>query len=394
MIKEMVAAGLALSGMHGMQGIPTAARGSVVSVTRVAHLSRDDTTSYLRGDGITTPVRYGVDAYRVVYRTVDASGGATTASGLVALPGSHARRLPVVAYEHGTLVLKTDAPSTDGTTRPDRARTMAFAANGYAAVAPDYLGLGEGPGRHPYTHAPTEVSASADLLRAAGTLAGRRHRSLDGRVLVTGFSQGGHAAMGFGKALGAGEVPRFRPVALAPVSGPYDVQGVETPAGLDGRVAPRNAVFYFAYWITAMNRIHHLYDRPAEAFQEPYAGVVEGLFDGRHDEQAIAGALPADPRQLLTPAFVDWARQPSGALLRAMRESDGTCSWRPRVPVRLYAGSGDVNVPIQNARNCAARLGGANVIDLGANVDHNASIRLALPEILAWFEQIVPAPRG
>ncbi|WP_433176583.1 alpha/beta hydrolase family protein [Actinoallomurus sp. CA-150999] len=390
MIKQMVAVGLALS---GTSGITAEARGSVVSVTPVAHLSRDDTAAYLRGDGLTTPVRYGVDAYRVVYRTTRASGGATTASGLVALPRSRARLLPVVAYEHGTLVLKTDAPSTDGSTRPDRARAMAFAADGYAAVAPDYLGLGEGPGRHPYTHAPTEVSASADLLRAARTLAARDHRSLDGRVLVTGFSQGGQAATGFGKALQAGEVPHFRPAALAAVSGPYDVRGVEAPAGLDGRVAPRNAVFYFAYWLTAMNRIYHLYDRPTEAFQEPYAQVVEGLFDGRHDEQAIASALPADPRRLLTPAFVDWARRPSGALLRAMRESDGTCSWRPRVPVRLYAGSGDVNVPIENARNCGARLR-ADVIDLGANVDHNASIRVALPEILTWFEQIVPAPQG
>ncbi len=371
-----------------------AVRGTVVSSTPLAHLSRAGTAAYLKEANLTTPVRNGVDAYRVVYRTISATGDPTTASGLVVLPRDGAPRLRVVAFEHGTLVLKSDAPSTNGATRPDRARTMMFAAAGYAAVAPDYLGLGTGPGPHPYTHATSEVSASADLLRAARVVAGRR--SLDREVLVSGFSQGGHAAMALGKTLQGGGVPGFGLAAPAPVSGPYDVQGVEAPAGLDGRVAPQNAVFYFAYWVTSMNRIHHLYDRPEEVFQEPYASIVEGLFDGRHDEAAIAGALPSTPQRLMTPAFVAWSARPTGALLAAMRQSDGTCAWTPRVPVRLYAASGDVNVPIQNARNCRAALGAADVrlIDLGTGTDHTGSVHTALPRILSWFERRSPARRA
>jgi pimeloyl-ACP methyl ester carboxylesterase len=395
-ISALSCAGLALCGGMAADVAGDHARGAVVSTAHIAHLTQAETAAYLKNGNLATPVRNGVDAYRVIYRTITAKGRQTTASGLVILPGNRARRLPVVAFEHGTLVQKSDAPSTNGTSRPDRARTMTFAGAGYAAVAPDYLGLGKGPGRHPYTHAPTEVSASADLLQAARTVAGRQHRSLDRRVLVTGFSQGGHAAMALGKALQAGKVPHFGLGALAPVSGPYDVQHVETPAGLDGRVSPQNAVFYFAYWVTSMNRVYHLYDKPAEAFQEPYAGVVKQLFDGHHDEAAIAKALPPTPQQLMTPAFVKWAGQPTGALLRAMRGSDGTCTWRPRMPVRLYAGSGDTNVPIQNARNCQAALGGTGIqlIDLGADVDHGGSVHAALPQILTWFEQLAPASRG
>jgi pimeloyl-ACP methyl ester carboxylesterase len=395
-ISAISCAGLALCGGVAANVAGHYAHGAVVSTTSLAHLTQAETEAYLRSGNLTTPVRNGVDAYRVVYRTITTRGRRTTASGLVILPGTGSRHLPVVAFQHGTLVLKGDAPSTNGTSRPDRAQAMMFAAAGYAAVAPDYLGLGKGPGRHPYTHAPTEVSVSADLLQAARTVAGRQHRTLDRKVLVTGFSEGGHAAMALGKALQVGKVPHFGLGALAPVSGPYDVQHAETPAGLDGRVSPQNAVFSFAYWVTSMNRVYHLYRKPAEAFQEPYAGVVKQLFDGHHDEAAIAEALPPTPRQLMTPAFVTWARQPTGALLRAMQESDGTCTWKPRVPVRLYAASGDKNVPIQNARNCQAALGGAGVplTDLGANVDHSGSVRAALPQILNWFEQLAPAQRG
>ncbi|MFD0360205.1 alpha/beta fold hydrolase [Nocardia sp. GCM10030253] len=361
-------------------------RGEVVSTVPLAQMSTDDTMAYLKASA-----RNGVDAYRVVYRTIDTSGAPTTASGLVALPRTESRRLRVVSYEHGTLSLKSDAPSVNGTTRPDRARTIMFAAAGYAAVAPDYLGLGEGPGFHPYTHAPTEVSASVDLLRAARTIAAQQQREFDPDILVTGFSQGGQAATALGKALQAGEAPGFGLAALAPISGPYDVRNVETPAGLDGRVIPASAVFYFAYWLTSMNRIHHLYDSPAEAFQEPYASKVEELFDGNHNEIAISAALLTTPQQLLTPKFIAWSRNPTGAALKALADTDGTCDWTPRVPVRLYAASGDRSVPYANSEHClqALRSDKATLVDLG-DIDHGSTARVALPQILEVFQQEFP----
>ncbi|MEV6426224.1 hypothetical protein [Nocardia sp. NPDC051463] len=361
-------------------------RGEIVSETPVAQMSAADTSTYLNSS-----VRNGVDAYRVVYRTIDTSGRPTTASGLVVLPRTDSRRLRVVSYAHGTLSLKSDAPSVNGATRPDRARTIMFAAAGYAAVAPDYLGLGEGPGFHPYTHAPTEVSASVDLLRAARTVAARAQRELDQDILVTGFSQGGQAATALGKALHTGQVPDFGLAALAPVSGPYDLQNVQTPAALDGRARPASAVFYFAYWLTSMNRIHHLYNSPTEAFQEPYAAEVEALFDGNHTEIAIGAALLTAPQQLLTPKFIAWSRNPTGVARDAVADTDGTCDWTPRVPVHLYAASGDRDVPYANSEHCLQALHSDKVtlIDLG-DIDHGSTAGIALPQILAAFEQQAP----
>ncbi|WP_433659125.1 alpha/beta fold hydrolase [Nocardia sp. CA-128927] len=367
-------------------------RGTVVSTTPVAQWTAEETSAYLTKGNFDTPVRNGVDAYRVNYRTITAKGEPTTASGLVVLPRTESPRLRTVSFEHGTLVLKSDAPSVNNQSRPDQARTIMFAAAGYAAIAPDYLGLGDGPGDHPYTHAPTEVSASADLLFAAKGIASQQHRELERDVLVTGFSQGGHAAMAFGKALQADEVPGFGLAAVAPVSGPYALRDVETPAGLDGRVAPGPAVFYFAYWLTAMNRIYHLYDNPAEAFREPYAGRIEGLFDGTRNELTIATQLPITPDLLLTPRFIEWAKNPTGAGLKAITDSDSTCDWTPRVPVQLYAATADRNVPFANAEHCLRDLNNdkATLQNLG-DIDHTNSARVAMPQVLAWFQQQVPA---
>ncbi|WP_330230666.1 hypothetical protein OHA40_32780 [Nocardia sp. NBC_00508] len=369
------------------RGLPPS-RGEIVSSTALVSLPAEQTAALLADGGIATPVRNGVDAFRVDYRTITPQGEPTTATGLVVLPRSESRRLRVVAYEHGTMVLKRDAPSVDTRNLPDRLRAVMFAAVGYAAVAPDYLGLGNGPGLHPYTHAPSEVSASADLLRAAASLAAQHRRELDPNVLVTGFSQGGHAAMALGKALQAGAVPDFGVAALAPVSGPYDLKFVQAPAALDGRVTPGAAVLFLAYWITSMDRIHDLYRNPAEAFQQPYADKVEQLFDGTHNEITIVTSLALTPPQLLTPRFLSLAADPTGAGARALADSDGTCDWTPRVPVRLYAATGDRAVPYTNAEHClqALRSGNATLHNLG-DLDHSGTARVALAEILAWFQQ-------
>ncbi|MBF6248344.1 alpha/beta hydrolase, partial [Nocardia elegans] len=132
-------------------GDPAARRGEVVSVTALSTMTDAETAAYLGERQLETPVRNGVETYRIVYRTVGPLGEETTASGLMVLPRTETERLRVVSYAHGTIVRKDEAPSADGET--DRARAIMFAAVGNAAVAPDYLGLGEGPGRHPYAHA-------------------------------------------------------------------------------------------------------------------------------------------------------------------------------------------------------------------------------------------------
>jgi pimeloyl-ACP methyl ester carboxylesterase len=395
-IKAYIAAGAALAaGATLAAGVPasqaaTVDRGAVVSVTPVVRLTQAQTATYLTGKQLAAPAaRNGVDAYTVVYRTITAQGRPTTASGLLVLPETGRRTLTVVDYEHGTILYRGDAATlTDG--KADRSRSILFAAAGYATVAPDFLGLGLGPGHHPYGDIASDTTASLDLLRAARTVAAHHGRRFAPKVFVTGFSQGGPAAMGLGRALQSGVDPRFRLGALAPISGPYDNQHAEVPAALDGHTLDQqNATYLIAYWLVAQNRLHPLYRNPSEAFQQPYAATVQKLFDGDHtDAQAIAG-LPATPQQLVTPEFLRLAEHPTGALLQALRTNDNTCSnWKPQVPVRLYIGTADRTVANLNSTHCQAalRTHGVNapIIDVG-DVDHSPSARLALPQIVTWF---------
>jgi hypothetical protein len=364
-------------------------RGSIVSVVKTVQVSAADLDAAAAATGFegAPAARHSVTAYRLIYRTVDHNGRPTTASGLVVLPDGKRGALTVAEYLHGTMATKATAPSVDAT-GPDSLVTALFAASGLVGVAPDYLGLGLGPGLHPYVDTKTEVGASADLLLAAKTFAAGHGVSLKRDVLVTGFSQGGRGSLAFGKALAHGEVGHFRLGAIQAVAGPYDLVGTEMPAAFDGRLLPATAAFYLAYLAVTWNRTVGLYDDPAEAFRTPYSGTVERLFDGSHSYEDIVAGLPDSPEKLFTPQFLNLLKHPTGRYLAALRQADQVCDWTPRVPIHLYTGTADTDVSAANATACAADLTrrGAHVTihSMGA-VDHNGTALAAYPLVFRSF---------
>lgn len=341
-------------------------------------------------------IRYDIKTYRLSYKTVDEFGKPTTASGLVALPERRAgRKLDTVSYSHGTELAKADAPSVaEDLWGPGP--THAYAAAGFAAVAPDYLGLGEGPGRHPFLHIKSETTATIDLLKAARTFAKQQGRTLTSDLYVTGFSQGGSAATGLAKALHQGADRSFRVAALAPISGAYDWRRVELPALLSGQDVPnpKLSVGYTAYFLTAWDRRLGLYEDPSEVFQYPYDdGRIERVLDGLHSGQEILETIPDNVNQLYTEEAFAMLRNPTGKLAKAMREHDTTCSdWKPRYPVKLFYGGADDQVLNANTEYCETELetSRANVkaINLGDNVDHLATNRAGTAATVRWFSDL------
>ncbi|MDD9377974.1 alpha/beta hydrolase [Streptomyces sp. ZAF1911] len=365
-------------------------RGHLISLSALERLGPADVTARLATLGLdAATVRYGVAAYRLTYATVDPQGRPTTATGLLVLPRGGPHRLDLVSDTHGTLATRDDAPS--GSPGYNRLTPYLHASAGRAVAAPDYLGLGGGPGAHPYMDTRSSVTASVDMLKAARTAADRLGRSVTRDVYATGFSQGGQVSMALGRELsrqGSG----FRLRALAPIAGPYDLEGSELPGVTDGRVAPRTAVFYLTYFLTAQNRLHPLYADPAEVFRAPYAQAVESLFDGNHREEDIVAALPASPRELLTPEWYENVRAPRGALQTAVKANDDACDWKPAAPVRLYGGSADTDVPFDNTLACAADLARhgvrAQVVDQGPDADHFVSAIRSAPQAVRWFDSL------
>jgi hypothetical protein len=384
-IAAVLCAGMLLPGVAVAAPPPAATAHDTrhhTQATLIDRMSRQEVVAYLRGHDLAPEtVRNGVDLYLVTYRTTGADGRPTTASALTVLPRTDTRSLRTVTWLHGTRVYRGDTASVSDNL--DRAAAVLFAAGGDAVVAPDYLGLGTGPGTHPYMLSRPTVSATLDALRASRTLAARSGRRLDREVLVSGFSQGGQASMLVGRALQGSR--EFELGGIAAIAGPYDIRGEELPAALDGRLDGVSAVVYLGYAMTAWNRSQKLYDSPSEAFRAPYDQVADSLFDSDHQEMDVVMALPSTPQELFTDEFLARLEHPTGALAEVLAANDDPCRWRPSVPVRLYAGTADRDVVFSNAESCESDLRARGARDVRlvnvGDVDHFGSAVVALPEI-------------
>jgi len=324
-------------------------------------------------DGI--PVTHAVDCYRMQY-TVGSGGDAVRLSGLLALPrDATPRRL--VSFQHGTSTTRTAVPSQlDGT---GIAAAIAFAGNGYALIAPDYPGLGESQGRHPYYVADSIGPAVVGMIAASQ----RVQHVPGGPVFLSGFSEGGWASLA---ALRILESDGKRVLGSAQVAGAYDLRHVSLPAALKGGAASHSLYLAYAAWGQAA-----YYGHPLDTvLTSEYATTVERLFAGAEPQEILA-TLPQDPRKMFNQAFLDaFDRNESHWYLDSFA-ANSLVDVTPHTPVRLYYGSKDLDVvpeeALAAARAMRARQADVSAIDVG-EVGHDPSMLAAAPLILAWLAEL------
>lgn len=341
----------------------------------------------LQGLSEAFPTQYGVSLYRVEYWTTGADGQLALASGLIAFPRAPSLR-GVVSFQHGTASERSAAPSTPDPNNGVVA-AAAFAGHGYLLVAPDYLGLGASREPHPYYHTAATANAVVDLLRASREVVAAAGFAWPDALFLAGFSQGGHATLAAQRALEANPVDGLRVRAAASVAGAFDLSGIGFPSALAGR--SRFASLYIA-WIA--NSYARIYAMPlGSVIREPYQSRLATLFDGAHDGAAIVAALPAQPREMLTPAFLADYDAGRETWFVARLAENSLYGWKPQAPIRLYFGEADVDVSPEEARAAATHftVAGSDVraVSVGA-VDHEGSILAAAPLLRAWFDELAP----
>ena len=140
---------------------------------------------------IITPVKTGVKVYEVLYKTRWHDGSEIIASGYYYVPTHIEKALPTLVMNHGTQLNREMEVSLSGL----QVGCIAFAADGYVALYPHYIGLGKGEKTHLYQIAESEAFANIDMLRAIRELNKELHIQLNHQLFITGYSQGGHAAM-------------------------------------------------------------------------------------------------------------------------------------------------------------------------------------------------------
>ncbi len=190
----------------------------VVEVTYSKTLLSEAIASFFGDYAQNLQYNYDVNLYKIDYNTIDPEGNPTLASGLAIVPVSTTKSFPLLSYQHGTTLMKTNVPSQ---MKGDFEAGLIFATDGYIVACPDYLGLGDGTQLHPYLHAKSEATAVIDMLRAVRQFCKTKGFLLNNQLFLTGYSQGGHATMAALKMIEEQYSTEFNITACSPMAGLY-----------------------------------------------------------------------------------------------------------------------------------------------------------------------------
>ena len=267
------------------------------------------------------PPACGVQVVYFRYRTIGGAGEPATASGAVMIPQGKPSACsgprPLMLYAHGTTayskynladVAHTD-PDNDGADEGLSVAAM-YAAHGYIVAASNYAGYaGSDLPYHPYLNADQQSADMIDALRAArAMLSGSGSPTAtreNGKLFITGYSQGGFVALSTHRALQAAGV---NVTASAPGSGPYALAAT-ADAIIAGEVNLGSTLFTTLIVTGYQHAYKNLYREPADFFEAAYAPGIEQLLPSAQPLDALfsQGKLPSTHLFSATPPAPQFA---------------------------------------------------------------------------------------
>jgi pimeloyl-ACP methyl ester carboxylesterase len=290
------------------------------------------------------------------YNTIGVQGEAANASGVMLVPSGTGQGCtsaePLLAYARGTEVSKvrTLANPADGETF---LLSAVYAAQGYAVVATDYLGYAKSTyAYHPYLHADSQASVIIDSIRAARNAASTTGAALSGKVMLSGYSQGGHASMSAHRAIERDNAAEINVVGGAHLAGPYNLSGsLKVPDAVAG------VQFFVPLLVTAWQKVYGTaYTDVKAVFKAPYSDYIESLLPSAtltYTTLVTSGQLPGakgeTPNQARDAVFqsaflADTLTNSNNGVYLAAKKNDVT-GWSPKSKTLLCGGAGDPTVP-------------------------------------------------
>lgn len=372
--------------------VQTISAQNVVEVTFIESRTKEDISNAFGIEAL-----YDVKLYRMLYETPDVQGMLDTASGLFIIPDDPNNTYPLLCYQHGTVNGRDDVPSLlEGGSE----LAIVFGSMGYVTTAADFLGLGTARGVHPYVHADTEASAAIDMMYAMRAYAQTDDAiSLNDQVFVTGYSQGGHAAMAAHREMELELSDDFTVTAAAPMSGPYSIsQAMRKFTTSDEQYL---FVAYLGWTALSYQAAYgNIYEELEDIFKPIYAEDIRAFEREEINlftlNVRLATTLTFNggiiPKNMLQDSIRDIVvNDGEHPLMDALRDND-VFDWAPNAPTRLFYCTADDQVTFENSilADSVMNMNGAadlEAIDVASNQNHGGCVNPAMMATIAFFAQ-------
>ncbi|AND65440.1 hypothetical protein AX766_14150 [Flavobacterium covae] len=287
----------------------------------------------------------GLEGYKVTYWTTDHHDKLVKAHGLVMFPKVD-YPLSTVLLEHPTADKRVNVPSNLKSTREGGfILDMLYALNGYYVVSPDYLGLGDSEGVHPYADAKTEASASIDMLTAADTFLNQKGVKRYNEYFLSGYSQGGHSTMAVLK-YNTEKYKRFNFKQVYAGAGPYDLSKTTYEDRVLGNEDYPSSAF-IAYIVNGAHSLGY------KQYQKNFTEMISPEFQEIYKKHVLQeeGGLDWGPlkwKTLFTKEYIETASSPSNPLRDFLKKSD-VYDFHNTTPTTMSYTTADAEIPFLNA---------------------------------------------
>ncbi|ASK28975.1 secretion protein [Chryseobacterium sp. T16E-39] len=299
-----------------------------------------DFTSYLNGFNV------GLKAYKITYYTKNENNALVKATGLIMYPNVN-YKLSTVVSDHGTTDSRSNVPSNlKGVLYAGFVVELSYALNGYILMAPDYVGMGDGEGVHPYVHYPTEAGATIDFVTAANKVLAQLGIKRYDEYFLTGYSQGAHAAMSTLKKLNISNPTQLKFKYAYMGDGPYDFSGVTLQKGvLDKEFYPFTS--FLANVINTCNNIGY------KTYNNSISEVISAEYLDKYNYHVLQdnGGLLWGPviwRKLFTSNFTNDVTNNNNNKLRLCLKASDVYDWYNKTPMTLGHSSVDLAIHPEN----------------------------------------------
>ncbi|REC44128.1 T9SS type A sorting domain-containing protein [Chryseobacterium pennipullorum] len=302
--------------------------------------SPPDFVSYLNSFNV------GLKGYKITYYTKNENNVLVKATGLLMYPNV-GFKLSTVVSDHGTTDSRHNVPSNfKGVLAAGFVVELSYVLNGYILMAPDYVGMGDGEGVHPYVDYATEAGATIDFIKAANKVLSQLGVKRYDEYFLTGYSQGAHAAMSTLKRLSISNPDNIKFKYAYMGDGPYDFSGVTLNKGV-----LEKDIYPFTSFLA--NVLHTCNNTGYKTYTHDISEVISAEYLDKYNYHVVQdnGGLLWGPivwRKLFTNNFINDVTNNSNNKLRQCMKPKDVFDWYNKTPMTLGHSTVDLAIPPEN----------------------------------------------
>lgn len=345
--------------------------------------------SYPEISALTAMVEYDVAVYNVTYKTIF-QDEEIEVSGLVCIPITEGKSLPIISFQNGTNTSHAEAPTKD-------LNSLMFkylhttASIGYIMLIPDYIGFGKSEQfMHPYLHKESTVLSVENLIEATGEMITAELIKADWNknVYLMGYSQGGWSTLCTHRDIIDKSDLTYSVTATACGAGPYDLSVVQNFM-FESRTYPQPV--YMAYSAVSYKELGLITNPLTDYFNEPYATPLPSYFNGQFSNGEINEKLNDTVTVLMAEPFLNGMNTDAKYEdLRTAMNNNSVYGWNTVQPIRIYHGTSDNYVPPTTSEQVFQEFVSAGAADNVsyiplAGLTHETGAIPMIFDALMWF---------